>query len=205
MHTKRHRQNHDFTILYNLVGSCHTADQAYALLQDLREDRQMALDQYEVQKIKNQAREIRAKRLLTSREAADKLDGEAEILDLRHHHHLGEVLAAAARDEIAFIDRCIAELQPKRKYAHLTDAEAVEAIQLEEWEMELLYRVENFMVTTGSIPSDEFSNMRQHPNFAAKILPRIAEITECLKLPDGSKILASKMGNTPHLLEGIKL
>ena len=33
MHTKRHRQNHDFTILYNLVGSCHTADQAYALLQ----------------------------------------------------------------------------------------------------------------------------------------------------------------------------
>ena len=127
------------------------------------------------------------------------MDGEAEILDFRHHHHLGEVLAAAARDEIAFIDRCIAELQPKRKYAHLTDAEAVEAIQLEEWEMEsLLYRVENFMVTTGSIPSDEFSNMRQHPNFAAKILPRIAEITECLKLPDGSGSLGFEDGqHTP--------
>jgi hypothetical protein len=203
MHTKRHRQNHDFTILYNLVGACHTADQAHALLLDLREERQMALDNYEVQKIRYEAREIRARRMLDSADKAVQAEGRAEMMELSHNRRYGEVLSAAARDEVAFIDRCIAEIQPRRKYAHLPEAEAVEAIQAEEWELELMARVENFLATTGTIPPDEFANMRTHPRFAESILPHINEIATVLKRPDGLDRLADEIRRRPRLLEGI--
>lgn len=43
MHYKTNRQNHDFQIAFFLVGSCQTADAAYGLLHDLRQDREAAL------------------------------------------------------------------------------------------------------------------------------------------------------------------
>jgi len=206
MLAKRHRQNHDFTILFNLVGSCHTADAAYALLCDLREERQMALDNYEVQKLRMETKEIDARSVLaqlrgsTPRELIVRKTCEADLLEIANNQKMGEVLAEAARDEIAFIDECIAEIQPLRKYAHLSDPEAVEAIQAEEWELELLCRVENFMATQGSIPADQFEAMRQHPRFVEKILPRINEVSLLLEKPDGAELLRAELGAKPKLV-----
>ena len=44
MISKNHRQNHDFQILYFLIGSCHTPDAAYALCQELREERYACIE-----------------------------------------------------------------------------------------------------------------------------------------------------------------
>ena len=202
MIAKSHRQNHDFTILANIVGSCHTADAAHALLCDLREDRQSAVDSYDVQLLRDKAKIIRADRLLASDDESDQIEGKATLLELANNRRAGEVLLAAAHDEIAFIDKCIAEIQPKRKYAHLTDAESVEACQQEEWRLELISRAENSLLTMGTIPVDQFETMRQHPDFAAGILPRIVEIQGLLASPNGAQQLRSQIAQQQRLLEG---
>jgi hypothetical protein len=203
MLAKRHRQNHDFTIAYHLAGSCHTPDAAYALLMDLREDRQAAVDAYNVQQLRDKAKEARAREKIDSRNEADQIEGRADLLELENNRKAGKVLFEAAQAEIACIDKCIAELQPRRKFAHLPDAEAVEAIQAEEWASEMRFRAENFLLTTGTIPPDEFASMRQHPNFAKDVLPRITEIQTMIEGGQREKLLAQVCA-APRLLESIK-
>jgi hypothetical protein len=65
------------------------------------------------------------------------------------------------------------ELEPQRKYKHLTDQEAHEAMQREEWCHELMNRAENFLVSQGTIPHDHLEAMRNHPDFSTQILPHI--------------------------------
>lgn len=203
MLVKRHRQNHDFTIIYHLAGACHTPDAAYALLMDLREDRQSAVDAYNVQILRDRAKELRARGKMESQNVAERLEGEADLLELENSRKSGKVLLEAAQAEIACIDKCIAELQPRRKYAHLPDARAYEAVQSEEWAAEMRFRAENFLLTTGAIPSDEFASMRQHPDFATAVLPRITEIQVMLEGGQREKLL-SQVCSAPRLLEPLK-
>jgi len=199
MIAKLHRQNHDFTILHHLVGSCHTADAAYALLLDLREDRRAAVDAYEVQQIRDKAREIRALAKIASSDEAEQLDGKADLMELENSRASGKILLEAALAEISTIDETIARLQPLRKYSHLPDAEAVEAIQAEEWRAEMRWRAENYLLTTGTIPADELAAMRQHPDFASSILPKIVEVQNILASGDEtakSRLLHQISGNS---------
>lgn len=185
MIAKRHRQNHNFTILYNIVGDCHTADAAYALLLDLREDRQMAVDACKVAELRSKAKRIDALKRLESPDLVVKTNAEADLLELDTAEKACGPLLDAALDEIAFIDKCIKEIQPQRKYAHLSDAEATEACQQEEWCLELIRRAENYLLTSGCIPEDHFNAMRQHPSFGLHILPRVIEIQSLLSTPEG--------------------
>lgn len=205
MLAKRHRQNHDFTILYHIAGSCHTADAAHALLLDLREDRQAAVDAFDVQQIRDKAKEVRAKERIASQSESDQLEGQADLLELENNRRVGQVLLGAAKDEIATIDKAIAALQPKRKFANLTDAEAVEAIQSEEWAAEMRFRAENFLLTAGTIPADEFASMRQHPRFTEDVLPHISNVQRMLETTTAEQRQAqiSALCSGPRLLESI--
>jgi hypothetical protein len=185
MNSKNHKQNTNFQIVYFLVGSCHTPDGAYALLQDLREARQMAVDNYAVQELKNQAKELEARELLESTYEVDKLNGQAELLELSNNKKIGKVLYDAAIDELAFIDKCIDAVQPLRVYKELSDSEASELAQYEEWKLELIHRAENAMITSGGVPTDHFATMRMHPAFQDEILPRINEMTAMMQSRDG--------------------
>ena len=193
MNSKNHRQNHNFQIAYFLCGACHTADGAYSLLCDLREERQLACDNYKVNQLKDEAKEIRAKRLLESKDKSDKLDGKAELLELKNNRKIGKVLYQAALDEINFIDKCINAIQPLRKFKHLSDPEAHEAAQYDEWRLELISRMENSMMTTGTITTEQFAIMRLHPAFQKEILPRINEIQELMKTKEGIKKLQEEI------------
>jgi len=203
MLAKRHRQNHDFTIIHHLAGSCHTADAAYALLLDLREDRQSAVEAFEVQQMRDMAKECRAREKLGSSSAADQLEGKADLLEIENARRSGAVLLAAAQAEIATIDKTLAALQPKRKFANLPDHEAIEAIQAEEWAAEMRFRAENFLLTTGTIPADEFASMRQHPDFATLVLPRIVELQTMIENGQREQLLA-QVAAAPQLLEPMK-
>ena len=150
MHAKTHRVNSDFQIGYFLAGSCHTADGAYALLCDLREDRAMAL------------------------EAA--LGHRRRWWQRQPHRVAAAVHAsnvAGAEAELLTIQRFIDALQKHRKFAHLQDAQAHQAAQAEEWCLELIHRAENHLLTGSAIPVDQFATMRLHPQFVARILPAI--------------------------------
>ena len=173
MHAKTNRQNHDFQIVHFLVGACHTADGAYALLCDLRDDRADALKQAEAARLREQAKIIRAQRRIASDDKAERLEGEADLAEIAGFAATVAKNIAAAKEELAFIQDCMKRIQPYRAFAHLPDAEAHEACQREEWRLELVARAQNYLLTTGSIPPDHFATMRQHPDFGASILPTI--------------------------------
>ena len=185
MISKNHRQNHNFQIVYFLIGSCHTPDAAYALLQDLREDRAAAIDTYRVSQIKQKAEILKANKLISSIDEIEQLEGEAKLLEIENHKKTGIVLYQAAVDELNFIDECISKLQPQRKYKLLSDSEACQAMQQEEWKLELIKRAENYLLTTGTIPSDHFDTMRMHPDFKEYIFPAITEIRKNIQSNEG--------------------
>jgi len=182
MISKNHRQNHDFQIIYFLIGSCHTPDAAYALCQDLREERFNAIENYKVSKIKEKAKILRAEKLLNSIGEADQLDGEAELLEIANNAKTGEVLYNTACKELVFIDDCISKIRPNCKYNALPDDEACQLMQQEEWKFELIRRAENCLIAQATgVPSDQLDTMRMHPEFSSAILPAIAAIKESIQ------------------------
>lgn len=174
MHAKTGRLNSDFQIAHFLVGSCHTADGAYALLCDLRDERQQAIAAYHVGCKRNTARLIAASRWSFLK--STRLERQADTEELQNAVAQSAALYQIALTELAFIELCAAKLQPYRQYGHLSDQLAHQAAQEEEWVQELIRRGENSLLASGGIPSDQFSAMRLHPQFAAKILPALDNV-----------------------------
>lgn len=211
MITKFNRNNTNFQIAYFIAGSCHTADAAHVALVSQRQERDMALQNVKVVELRQQAARLRAEQKIASKDPALELEGRADLLELDIAIAQQHDLIKAAEDELAFIDLCIEKIQPFRKYANLTDAETAEACQMEEWALELAYRAENYMLTQGTIPHDQFATMRQHPNFKNQLLPHIENLQKQLATPTGyNNILENKskkfdlpllLGLTPSVSE----
>lgn len=195
MNAKNNRVNHDFQIVHFLVGSCHTPDGAYALLCDLHEDRTNALNQLEPAELRTQAKMLRANRVIEqNQDQADVLLARAEVAEIDGWRECNERNIAAAKAELAFIEKCMATIDPHRKWRDLPLPEAHEAAQREEWAVELLRRAENFLLTQGTIPADEFNTMRCHPDFEKLIYPEVTRISEEIKgnrfVPSQSHVVA---------------
>ena len=92
--TTPNRRNSDFQIAYLLAGKCHTADAAYAMLCNLREERELAL--YEAEKV------------------ADKFARRDDVEARMFKRNLD-----AGVKELETINKCIERVQPLRKYRHL--------------------------------------------------------------------------------------
>ena len=189
MHYKTNRQNHDFQIAYFLAGSCHTPDGAYALMCDLHEDRDNAIRMYEASKLREEAKIIRAKRLLASADEAEQLEGKADMVEIEAMADTVKRNLDAAIAERATIKKCMDRLEPLRKYAHLSLPEAHQAAQQEEWKLELIQRAENYLITQGSIPTDHFATMRMHPDFKEAILPKISQMTDMMLSCDRQELM----------------
>ena len=201
MHAKTNRVNSNFQIAYFLAGSCHTADGAYALLCDLRADRADALANYEAAKLRQQAMRLRSERKIASDDEVEQLEGKADIAEIEAFAETTAKNVAAAMAEVAFIDRCIAELQPQRRFLDLSDPEAHEAAQAEEWKLELIHRAENYLLTVGQIPADQFATMRMHPDWRTEIMPAISEIAQLVGTPEGRQKLLTPNRRAFKLLE----
>lgn len=173
MNSKNGRVNHDFQILYFLIGSCHTVDAAYSLLCELKEERDSVVRNLHCTELRSQAKLLKLKKQLESDDEATRLEAQADLEEIENNKSQQRFLTDAAVKELEFINNCIERLQPYRKYAHLSDSEAHEQCQREEWKLELITRAENFLLTGGGIPPDHFSAMRMHPDFKEEILPAI--------------------------------
>ncbi|EMI5828647.1 TPA: hypothetical protein ACP7Q5_004919 [Escherichia coli] len=177
MHYKTNRQNHDFQIAFFLVGSCQTADAAYGLLHDLRQDREAALASARASEKRILAKVMRAEAALQNADnEADRLDAEAELDEIAAMREINESNVRAAEDEVAFIHECIKRIEPYRKYKDMDDRQAFEAAQQEEWKLTLMRRAENYLLSQGSIPHDHFETMRLHPEFSTVILPHVNRV-----------------------------
>ena len=200
MNSKNYRRNHDFQILHFLVGSCSTPDGAFSLLQDLKDERLMAIESYNVSLIRSRATRIKINKLLSSNNEEDVLEGQALAMELDDGSKRGEIMYQVTVDELNFIDQCMTQIEPYRKYRHLSISEANEATQHDEWLGELIKRAENFMLSSGSIPSDEFNTMRMHPAFKDKILPEINKIYGMLAVDGGATELQKRITDTNGMI-----
>lgn len=206
MNAKNNRQNHNFQIAYFLAGACHTPDGAYALLCDLKADRELALATAVASDLRTQAKRIRAEHVvrMTTNEA-DRYEAQADLEEIEAFKKLGEDSLEAARSELRFIEKCIDKVQPLRKFAHLSAQDAHEAAQYDEWKLELINRAENALLSVGHIPTDQFSTMRLHPAFSTEILPAIINIQGRMKFDGGTGLLTEgKASFGPVFLEAVK-
>lgn len=203
MNSKNHRLNHDFQIVNFLAGSCHTPDGVYSLLCDQREDREVAIKTYEASQLKRKLKMMDIEKRMKSWFQKTRLGAYADLAEIQATEAQEEACYLAAIDELKFIQKCIDAVQPHRKFSHLPDRVANEMAQHDEWKYELIYRAENFILLTGSIPPDHFATMRQHPDFSKEILPAIQEIKRLARTDE--KLLLDKIQQKtfelPKLLE----
>lgn len=189
MNSKNNRLNHDFQIIHFIAGSCHTPDGAYAILCDLKEDRENALKMFEASRLRQQARRLRAEARLNDVEEAIRLEAQADLAEMAAMEETTHKNYEGAVAELKTIETCIRSLQPYRRYKHLPDSQAHEAAQTEEWKLELIHRATNCLLTTGTISTDHFATMRLHPAFQTEIWPAINEVRLLLQSPGGPEKL----------------
>jgi hypothetical protein len=221
MHYKTNRLNHDFQIAYFIAGSCQTADAAYSILCDLKEDRSNAIKSFGAYSKRDAAKVRRAEAKIAEIEMraicndhdrelneCDLLDAQADIEELRALADTTQKNYDAALAELAFIEACMEKLQPFRQFAHLPDAQAHEAAQFNEWKLQLVHTAQNHMLSTNNIPADHWATMRMHPAFEKEILPAIDNFVRVKSLagsPEGQKqltsLLVKKNYELPPLLE----
>lgn len=189
MTVKYFRQNTNFQIAYFIAGSCHTPDAAYFALKNAHYERSQAVAQIPANDLRMQAKRLEIERKLASEDQVDQLNAKADLLQYDIDKENFDKLTSSAKSEVEFIEECLRRIEPLRKYGHLSDIEAAEACQAEEWLLELERRAENYLLTTGTIPHDHFNTMRQHPNFKTHLLPHINNIHHAIANNEAPKIL----------------
>jgi hypothetical protein len=195
MHYKTNRQNHDFQIAYFIAGSCQTADAAYSILCDLEEDRDNAIKAFKAFSLRDQAKIKRAEATLAElneqptgfnlserqRKEAGIMEAQADIEESKAMAETTQRNYDAALAELEFIRKCKNALMPLRKYSHLSDAEAHEAAQHDEWKLQLIHTAENHLLSGHAIPPDHYSTMRMHPAFLTDIVPELDRLANLVK------------------------
>lgn len=150
-------QNSNFQIAYFLAGKCHTPDEAYRVLKSQLADREQAIAQAHRNKVLA---------------LYDKNRNDLDAIDRTTLDCFEQALR-----EADFIRLCLAKIEPFRKYAHLPDFEAHQAAQLDEWELEFIFRAENYIACEGRIPAEQLAAMRLHPRFKTSIAPVLQQLT----------------------------
>lgn len=199
-----HWRNSNFQIANFLAGKCHTADEAYRLLCELREDRDLAIRASAAARLRSEAKIIRANAVLASaKDEADKLEARADIEEVAAYANQSQSVYDQSVRERSYIDQLIEKIKPLRKYKDLPDEEAHQATQREEWKLKLIHRAKTFLLTSGTIPQDQFDIMMAHPDFHSEIVPAIEAVNESMKLgPISLGSLPRSAEFIPRLLGG---
>lgn len=204
MNSKPHRQNSDFQLRYFLAGDCKTPDGAWSLMYGQKIDMETKLRHSASQRLTRDAKIAKAKAVrkwlgwipwVGMKAQADILEAEADV-------PVWELNLEAAKQELATIVSIMDELEPLRQYKGLDVLAAHEAAQQEEWLLELQCRVENYLLTQGTIPHDHLNTMRCHPEFQSKLVPFIIAATEKIHSNNAGSVLAGLQ--QPQLLQFTK-
>ena len=182
-----HRNNSDFQLRYFMAGSCHTPDGLWALMYGQKIDAEHKIRAAEGQALIRQANIMEAEETIADENAkpSAKMKARAKIIEVGAAGDTPALNLEAAKNELATINAIMAEVEPFRKYRHLPLLEANEMAQRDEWRGELMTRAEDYLVTSGTIPQDQFNAMRRHPDFVTHIAPRIQETTKAMRQAGG--------------------
>ena len=197
MNSNPHRNNSDFQLRHFLAGSCFTPDGAWMLMYGQMIDREATVKSCEAAQLRRKAKIIEAEEILNNPNSSEpvKLKAQAELLEISANAYTVDTNYEAAKMELQTIKSIMAELEPHRKYAHLPLLEANEASQREEWLGEFKNRVENYLLTIGTIPEDHLRAMRNHPDFKSEILPHVVGVMRQIEnSPNKIELLTNNVG-----------
>jgi len=197
MHAAPHRNNSDFQLRHFIAGSCHTADGAWAILYNQKLDIEIKLATTKAQILRREVRRVELSSRVPNNDLETKLI-EADWIEFRSTDGLLELAIEGAERELETIKSLMDEYAPHRKYGHLPVLEATEAVQREEWLLEFKNRVENYLLTQGTIPHDQIEAMRQHPDFESKIIPHIK--TMMISISQAKYSVEAIVGNESRVL-----
>lgn len=171
-------RNSNFQYVHFILGACHTATEAHRKCSEAVEDRQVSLCEA-ARKLKRSWLD----RLLCRKQMGPALQRQTQAsID-------------QAQRELDFLLDCKGRLEAALGYVPTPDD--YQQNQREEWRLELEHRAENCLASIGYIPSEQFSTMRLHPDFAS-IQAKIKTTTALLK--NGGTMPVSTCEWT-HLLE----
>lgn len=195
-----HWQNSNFQIKYFIAGKCHTPDEAYRQLDQLRENRHVAVENARAADLRARAKVAKAKHTMADDDAPEweKLESEADIAELESFAEQSDAALAQARRELAYIEGLMEEILPECRYVgHMDKHEAYQLAQETEWALELMWRAENFLASNGFIPHDHMATMRMHPEWEQTIHPYVKGLLTTLRstTPEALEI----RGKKPHL------
>ena len=186
-----HWRNSNFGIKYFIANSCHTADEVYRKLCELKEERDVAIKNVNASILRQQAKIKKANSIIKNimSKEWEVLEAQADLEEIKAFKEQGQACYEEALRERDFIQSLIDQIQPHRKYSHLPDYEAHQMAQQEEWKLELVFRAENFLMSQGSIPHDHLATMRAHPEFNSYILPNIDSVAKKLSLQRNAEMI----------------
>lgn len=145
-----HWRNSEFQYVHFIFGACHTPLEAHRKCREAIEDREMALHE--------------------ARNADFSTDDVPARMTRAHIEQAGA--------EVEFLNRC--RLCLEAAIGFVPTPRDYQENQREEWRKELEFRAENFLLTSGTIPSDHFATMRLHPDFP-QLLERINQVRLALQ------------------------
>jgi len=199
MHSAPHRNNSDFQLRYFIANNCHTADIAWCILYEQKLDIFTKLEATKAKLVRREAKKLEIDEKLKSTSEVDRLNAQADLIDWKSGEGMLEMAIKGAEQELATIESLMSELEPQRKYGHLSVLEASQAAQREEWLLEFKRRTENYLLSIGTIPEDQLNAMRNHPDFEAEIVPHVKQVSYQINKSDDKLALLT---NNKMLLNG---
>lgn len=185
-----HWRNSFFQISSFIAGKANTPDEAKRVLLELREERDVAIKASEASEMRSEAKRLRIDDIINDEESteADILDAKADLVEMSAFEEQGKACFEEALRERDFIDTLLSEVEQHCKYNHLPLHEANQITQQKEWELELVFRAQNFIASQGSIPHDHLATMRMHPSWDTVLLPAVQKITALIRQDDPAAI-----------------
>ena len=162
MHWKHSR----FDIAYLVLGNCHTTDEAYRVLCELQEDREMAIETSKAESLRAQGKVVGAKLILEdkSESKVNKLRSESYIQETKARTKVTQLAFDEAKREVEFIEKLKEKLNPHRRFKDYEDHVAFQLIQPIEWRYDICWQMYSQMCThAGQVESDMFMMIKMHP------------------------------------------
>jgi hypothetical protein len=188
MHWKHSR----YQVVYQILGNCHTIDEAYRILCELEEDREFSINISKAESERSQAKIIGNKAILdTEKHSAinnslmfetegNKHLANAFIQETIARTPIAQACLDECRRELSFIRDLKRLINPYRKYKDYLEHEAHQLCQAEEYYYDLLWKAYNYMCAMQGLTADHWMLIKMHPS-SGTLVDRVGWLSEKLR------------------------
>lgn len=164
--TTVHWKHSRFEIAHVILGNCHTYDEAYRILCELEEDRDVSIKLALAESKRAAAKVINAKVVLkdTSESQANQLQAQCNIDETDARREIAQPCLDEGRRELAFIRSLKKLVNSHRLFHDFPDHVAHQLAQPAEWKFDLFWKTYNHLCSSGHLPYEHLMLLKMHPS-----------------------------------------